>query len=84
MTDRIGTEVTSDPSAVQEPPRSDQKRGGAHFIKTQYVRALLLLDENGESTKICVSGRTEQPTQLFLQFFVTRIKPSASEQQAEA
>ena len=34
------------------------------------VEVLLSLHENGESTETCVSGRTEQLTQLFLQILL--------------
>lgn len=65
--------INQDPSAVEETSR-EQNHRRLPYIElhswTQCVRVLLSLHENGESTKTCVSGQTEQLTQLFLQILL--------------
>lgn len=61
--------INRDPSAVEETSCEQNHRRLPYIelhSETQCVRVLLSLHENGESTKTCVSGRTEQLTQLFL------------------
>lgn len=65
--------INRDPSAVEETSCEQNHRRLPYIelhSETQCVRVLLSLHENGESTKTCVSGRTEQLTQLFLQILL--------------
>lgn len=65
--------INPDPSAAEETSREQNRRRLPYIelrSETQCVRVLLSLHENGECTKTCVSGRTEQLTQLFLQILL--------------